>query len=170
MMTSIPDNAVGKAWSIAARSNCSSIKTCYPVISVLPALPHHQLHTPYQNPTTVSSLQAAFKITVSMAFTVTVLFPNEPDAKYDFDYYVSKHMPLIQEKWGKYGVKSWSATQFTNGLDGSPSPYAFGSIVEWEDESQVKIAFAGPEVAEIMGDVANFSNKDAIFLLGKVAA
>ncbi|KAG4293426.1 ethyl tert-butyl ether degradation EthD [Fusarium proliferatum] len=103
-----------------------------------------------------------------MTFTVTVLFPNEPDAKYDFEYYVSKHMPLIQERWGKYGVKGWSATQFTNGLDGSPGPYAFGSIVEWEDQSQVKIAFAGPEVAEIMGDVVNFSNKEAVFLLGKV--
>ncbi|KAF5535255.1 ethyl tert-butyl ether degradation [Fusarium phyllophilum] len=105
-----------------------------------------------------------------MTLTVTVLFPNVPDAKYDFNYYVSKHMPLIQERWGKYGVKSWSATQFTNGLDDSPSPYAFGSIVEWEDQNQVKIAFAGPEVVEIMGDVSNFSNKDAVFLLGKVMA
>ncbi|KAL2693482.1 hypothetical protein Neosp_000042 [[Neocosmospora] mangrovei] len=104
-----------------------------------------------------------------MAFTITVLFPNEPDAKYDFDYYVSKHMPLIQERWGKYGVKSWSATQFTDGLDGSPSPYAFGSVVEWGDADQVKTAFAGPEAAEIMGDVPNFSNKQALFLLGTVA-
>ncbi|KAL5591119.1 hypothetical protein FOBRF1_014676 [Fusarium oxysporum] len=90
-----------------------------------------------------------------MAFTVTVLFPNELDAKYDFDYYVSKHMPLIQERCGKYGVKSY--------------PYAFGFIVEWEDADQAKTAFAGPEVAEIMGDVTNFSNKEAIFLLGQVA-
>ncbi|WAO88885.1 Hypothetical protein NCS54_00625000 [Fusarium falciforme] len=104
-----------------------------------------------------------------MAFTITVLFPNEPDAKYDFEYYVSKHMPLIQECWGKYGAKSWSATQFTGGLDGSPSPYAFGSVVEWEDADQVKTAFEGPEAAEIMGDVANFSNKQALFLLGRVA-
>ncbi|KAG4266793.1 ethyl tert-butyl ether degradation EthD [Fusarium proliferatum] len=65
-----------------------------------------------------------------MTFTVFVLFPNEPDAKYDFDYYVSKHMPLIKERWSEYGVKNWSATEFTNGLNGSPDPYAFGSIVE----------------------------------------
>ncbi|KAF5715893.1 ethyl tert-butyl ether degradation [Fusarium mundagurra] len=105
-----------------------------------------------------------------MTFIVTVLFPNEPDAKDYFDCYVSKNMPLIQERWGKHGVKSWSATQFTNRLDGSPSPYAFGSIVEWGDQSQAKIAFAGPEVADIMRDVSNFSNKDTIFLLSKVMA
>jgi uncharacterized protein (TIGR02118 family) len=105
-----------------------------------------------------------------MTFTVTVLFPNEPDAKYDFNCYISKHMPLIQERWGKYGVESWSATQFTDELDGLASPYAFGSIVEWDDQSQVKIAFAGPNVADIMGDVSNLSNKHAVFLLGKVMA
>ncbi|KAH6866239.1 hypothetical protein B0T10DRAFT_468057 [Thelonectria olida] len=103
-----------------------------------------------------------------MAFTVTVVFPNESDAKYDIDYYVTKHMPLIQERWGKYGVTSWSATKFTDGLDGSPSLYAFGSVVNWDNADQVKTAFAGPEVAEIMGDVPHFSNKQAIFLLGEV--
>ncbi|KAH7141041.1 hypothetical protein EDB81DRAFT_948737 [Dactylonectria macrodidyma] len=103
-----------------------------------------------------------------MAFTVTVVFPNEPDAKYDIDYYLTKHMPMIQERWGKYGVISWSATKFIDGLDGSPSPYAFGSVVNWDNADQVKTAFAGPEVADIMRDVSNFSNKQAIFLLGEV--
>ncbi|KAM5341985.1 hypothetical protein ACJ41O_015016 [Fusarium nematophilum] len=103
-----------------------------------------------------------------MAFTVTAVFPNVPDAKYDIDYYLTKHMPLIQERWAKYGVKSWSATKFVDGLDGSPSLYAFGSVVTWDNAEQVKTAFAGPEVGEIMGDVSNFSNKDAIFLIGEV--
>ncbi|KAF5609015.1 ethyl tert-butyl ether degradation [Fusarium pseudoanthophilum] len=94
-----------------------------------------------------------------MTFTVIVLFPNEPDAKYNFNYYLSKHMLLIQERWGKYGVGSWSATQFTDGLDGSASLYAFGSIVEWGDQSEVKITFAGPKVAKIMGDVSDLSTR-----------
>jgi hypothetical protein len=23
------------------------------------------------------------------------------------DYYLNTHMPLVQEKWGPYGLKSW---------------------------------------------------------------
>lgn len=103
-----------------------------------------------------------------MAVTVTVVFPNEPDAKYDIEYYMAKHMPLIETRWGKYGIKSWSATKYSNGIDGSPPLYAFGSVVTWDNEEQVKTAFTGPEVGEIMADVPNFSNKQPIFLIGEL--
>ncbi|KAJ9139154.1 hypothetical protein NKR23_g8126 [Pleurostoma richardsiae] len=105
-----------------------------------------------------------------MAFTVTVVFPDEPDAKYDIDSYVEHHMPLVQSCWGKYGLQSWSATKFVDGVDGSHPLYAFGSVVVWDTEESIKTAFAGPEVAEIMGDVAAFSNKHAVFLMGEVLA
>jgi len=101
-----------------------------------------------------------------MTATITVLFPNEPDAKYDIDYYVKHHMPLIQERWAQYGVKGWFATKFSNGIDGTPPLYAFGSTVEWESHEHIKTAFAGPEAKEIMEDIANFSNKQAVFLMG----
>lgn len=103
-----------------------------------------------------------------MSITVTVVFPNSPDAVYDLDYYQTKHMPLIQERWAQYGIKSWSVTKFSNGLDGSPPHYAFGSTTVWDSREQVEKAFAGPEVGEIMGDVVNFSNQPAVFLVGEV--
>ncbi|KAJ4983114.1 hypothetical protein SVAN01_11378 [Stagonosporopsis vannaccii] len=103
-----------------------------------------------------------------MAVTITVVFPNDSDAEYDIDYYISKHMPLVQAQWSKYGLQSWSATKFLNGIDGSSPLYAFGSVVMWDSEDQLKTAFAGPEVAEIMGDVTNFSNKQPIFLIGDI--
>ncbi|KAF4825611.1 hypothetical protein CGCSCA5_v000415 [Colletotrichum siamense] len=103
-----------------------------------------------------------------MTITITVVFPNDDDAQYDIDYYVTKHMPLIQERWGKYGVKSWSVTKFQPGADGAKPLYAFGSVVYWDNLEQIKTAFGGPEVGEIMGDVSNFSNKEPIFLTGEV--
>ncbi|KAM3538655.1 hypothetical protein ARSEF1564_008441 [Beauveria bassiana] len=103
-----------------------------------------------------------------MAVTVTVVFPNEPEATYDIEYYTKHHMPLVQSLWGKYGVQSWSATKFLDGPDGSKPLYAFGSIVTWDAYDSIKNAFAGPEVGEVMGDVANFSNKSPIFLYGEV--
>ncbi|KAJ0369391.1 hypothetical protein COL26b_010470 [Colletotrichum chrysophilum] len=86
-----------------------------------------------------------------MTITITVVFPNDDDAQYDIDYYVTKHMPLIQERW-----------------DGAKPLYAFGSVVYWDNLEQIKTAFGGPEVGEIMGDVSNFSNKEPIFLTGEV--
>jgi len=103
-----------------------------------------------------------------MAVTVTVLFPNEPDAKYDTNYYINTHMPRIEREWKKYGLKSWSVTKYGPGLDGSDAPYAFGSVVVYRDEAALKAAFAGPEVEGIMADVVNFSNKPGVFLVGTV--
>ncbi|PYI02321.1 hypothetical protein BO78DRAFT_422682 [Aspergillus sclerotiicarbonarius CBS 121057] len=102
-----------------------------------------------------------------MSFTVTVVFPNDADAKYDIDYYTKTHMALIEKHWSKYGLKGWSVTKYVPGVDGTPPVYAFGSEAFWESEDGMKSAFGSPEVAEIMADVAHFSNKSPIFLLGQ---
>ncbi|GFN11042.1 hypothetical protein AtubIFM56815_008608 [Aspergillus tubingensis] len=102
-----------------------------------------------------------------MTYTITVVFPNEPDAKYDIEYYTNVHMRLIEKHWTKYGLKSWSVTKFGPALDGTPPPYAVGSRVHWESEEGMKKAFESPEVPEVMGDVVNFSNRPAIFLFGE---
>jgi uncharacterized protein (TIGR02118 family) len=101
-----------------------------------------------------------------MSYTITVLFPNEPDAKYDTEYYVAHHMPLIQHHWRKYGVQSWSVTTFGPAPDGTQPFYAFGSVVIWDSKQGVDKAFESPEVAEIMSDVPKFSNKQPVFLFG----
>ncbi|KAF6785550.1 hypothetical protein CMUS01_16561 [Colletotrichum musicola] len=102
-----------------------------------------------------------------MSIAITVLFRNEPDAKYDIDYYVDNHMPMIQSLWGKYGVTGWSATKYTSGADCSAPEFSFGSTVTWESEDQIATAFAGPEAKQIMGDVPKFSNTKPIFLFGE---
>ena len=101
-----------------------------------------------------------------MAYTITVLFPNEEDAKYDKKYYVEHHMPLIERHWKKYGVQSWSVTDFCPGPDGADPIYTFGSVVIWESKQGVEKAFQSAEVAEVMSDVTNFSNKQPVFLFG----
>lgn len=103
-----------------------------------------------------------------MSFIITVVFPNEPDAKYDIDYYGLHHMPLVKEQWAKYGVTGWNVRKFEPGPDGAEPKYAFGSDVFWESKEKLQAAFSGPEAAGIMGDVPNFSNKSPIFLYGQV--
>ncbi|CAK41996.1 uncharacterized protein BO96DRAFT_492378 [Aspergillus niger CBS 101883] len=102
-----------------------------------------------------------------MTYTITVVFPNETDAQYDIDYYTNVHMRLIEKHWSKYGLKSWSVTKFGPSLDGTAPVYAVGSRVHWESEEGMKRAFESPEVAEVMGDVVHFSNKQPIFLFGE---
>jgi uncharacterized protein (TIGR02118 family) len=101
-----------------------------------------------------------------MTYTITVLFPNDADAQYDIEYYVSHHMPLIERHWKKFGVQSWCVTTFDPSANGEPAMYKFGSIVTWESKEGIQKAFESPEVTEIMGDVPKFSNKQPVFLFG----
>lgn len=105
-----------------------------------------------------------------MAASVTVLYPNEPDAKYDIEYYKTHHMSLMEKNIGKYGLVSWSVTTFTPGPDGSAPPYVFGSTVIWSSAAAMKAAFADESAQQVMQDVANFSNKHPTFLFGDVSA
>lgn len=105
-----------------------------------------------------------------MSASITVLFPNEADAKYDINYYKAHHMPLIEKLWGHFGIISWSVTNFTSGPDGSEPAFTFGSVVNWSSAEDIKTAFADASVKQIMEDVANFSNKHPTFLFGDVSA
>ncbi|KAJ5510716.1 Dimeric alpha-beta barrel [Penicillium expansum] len=97
-----------------------------------------------------------------MAFTITVLFPNVPDAKILHGASYASNQTTLDEVRGEKLVRN----HFCPGPDGAQPPYTFGSVVVWENKEGVEKAFASPEVAEVMGDVPNFSNKEPVFLFG----
>jgi hypothetical protein len=38
----------------------------------------------------------------------TVLYPVTATSTFDYDYYMAKHMPLVEKTWGSQGLRSWS--------------------------------------------------------------
>ena len=51
--------------------------------------------------------------------------------KFDMDYYLLGHMPMIEKAWGPFGMKSWSITQFDNPdpVTGSEPPYGVQTTI-----------------------------------------
>jgi hypothetical protein len=39
----------------------------------------------------------------AMAITITVLYPNTPGSRFDLDYFVNTHIPLVETHWGAGG-------------------------------------------------------------------
>lgn len=51
-----------------------------------------------------------FLITTSkMPAHVSVLYPRK--AKFDMDYYLATHMPLVTKHWTQHGLKKYTVTQ-----------------------------------------------------------
>ncbi|EON63437.1 hypothetical protein W97_02664 [Coniosporium apollinis CBS 100218] len=102
-----------------------------------------------------------------MPVAITVLYPQTSDATFDLDYYLSSHMPFVQEKFGPHGMTGYRVAKLVGTATGDESPHSvcctleFGSVEEFQNALKAE---AGP----VLGDVKNFSNKDPVLLVGDV--
>jgi uncharacterized protein (TIGR02118 family) len=89
---------------------------------------------------------------------MTILYPKTDDAKFDMDYYTSTHMPMVAEA---VGATSWGAMAVS-----SDKHVAMGWVLfESMDSFNAGMAAKG---AEIMADVANYTNQQPEVVMGEV--
>jgi uncharacterized protein (TIGR02118 family) len=97
-----------------------------------------------------------------MTIIVSVLYKQ--GTTFDMDYYRSTHMPLVQEKWGPYGLKSWQVIQLP-----PDSPYIVQATLEWDSAEDVQKAQASSAAKDIFGDIPNFASPaDPVVISGQV--
>jgi uncharacterized protein (TIGR02118 family) len=72
-------------------------------------------------------------------------------------------MPLVQNKWSSYGLKSWKVIKF-----GDDSPYCVQATLEWGSLDDFQKAATSDSAKEVLGDVPNFSDKDPVLMSGDV--
>ncbi|KAI3400539.1 hypothetical protein diail_2739 [Diaporthe ilicicola] len=97
---------------------------------------------------------------------VSVVYPSAPDAKFDLDYYKSKHMGLVKEKWSKHGLQQYWVAD----LRPSGGPYLIQCTMVWESMEGFQKAAASEEAAMVFADVSNFTDTKPVVLSGEVAA
>ncbi|KAF2149280.1 hypothetical protein K461DRAFT_281641 [Myriangium duriaei CBS 260.36] len=104
-----------------------------------------------------------------MGFIATVVYPNNENTKFDMDYYLNKHMPLVQKHFGSHGLKHWEVASYDKTLTGEKSPWSVQAILFWESEAGAKrAADTNHEEAKVVfGDVPNFTNEAPTLLWGK---
>ena len=100
-----------------------------------------------------------------MATTITVLYENVDDATFDLDYYMAKHMPLVEEKFKPFGIKGWRVLKAVGTPVGGKPLYSVIANLEFDAADQFRAAVAA-EGGMVFGDVPNFSNKDPVVVIG----
>ena len=103
-----------------------------------------------------------------MPIEVTVLYPNDEDATFNVDYYLSTHMPLVSDNWKDHGLRGWRVLQFQPGADGTKPAYSIQATLMFDGPEDLQKALSSPEASNVFGDVPNFSNKSPVFLAGPV--
>jgi uncharacterized protein (TIGR02118 family) len=89
---------------------------------------------------------------------VTVTYPNQPGARFDMNYYTSKHMPLVEKCLRSRGMRGWSVDKPQAGLPPAMQPdFLIQAQIMFDDPAAFQAAMA-TEGATLMGDIPNFTD------------
>ena len=89
---------------------------------------------------------------------VSVLYPNKPDAKFDHDYYASRHMKMVNEKLSPMGMIKCEIDKGICGMTpDSPAPYAAIGYLIFNSIDELQKAMAA-HMNDLMADIPNYTN------------
>ena len=100
---------------------------------------------------------------------VSVMYPNGEGKHFDLNYYMEKHIPLVQELLGD----SLKGASVENGLGsaepGSAAPFSAVGTMYFDSVEDFGSAF-GPNAEQILGDLPNFTNSEPVIQISEVVA
>ena len=98
---------------------------------------------------------------------VSVMYPATADAKFDMAYYMEKHVPMVGERWGAMGLREAKVLQGAGAPGGGPATYSVIALLTFDSAEAFGQAVA-QHGAEIMGDIANFTNVQPVIQVSNV--
>lgn len=91
---------------------------------------------------------------------VTVMYPAAPETRFDLDYYLGKHMPLVKERWTPHGLKHAQVAKGVGQPDGSAPVYQMIALLTFNSLADFKAA-GKAHGREIFADIPNFTDTQA---------
>ena len=88
-------------------------------------------------------------------------------SKFDWDYYLNKHTPMIQKLLAPAMKKVEIEKGLGGGGPGAPATYTTICNLHFESIEAFQKAF-GPHAGEIMGDIANYTDVQPVVQISDV--
>jgi uncharacterized protein (TIGR02118 family) len=98
---------------------------------------------------------------------VSVMYPNQPEARFDHEYYRDKHMPLLKARMGAH-CKFYTVDKgLAGGEPGAPATYVAMCHIHCDSVQAFESGF-GPHAQEIMADIANYTDLKPVVQISEV--
>ena len=98
---------------------------------------------------------------------VSVFYPNEEGKKFDMEYYINTHLPLVLGKLGD-ACKGGAVEHGLGGAEpGSPPIYIAMGHLLFDSIEDFQTSF-GPHANEIMGDIPNYTDIQPVIQVSEV--
>jgi uncharacterized protein (TIGR02118 family) len=99
---------------------------------------------------------------------MTIVYQSGADARFDFGYYESTHMPKIMKLYGK-SISRFELRRGVPGADGAPPPY-IATITIWIADPAAFDAANAKYQPELRADVPKFTNATLIAQRDRIVA
>ena len=90
-------------------------------------------------------------------FRVSVMYPNNEGARFDYAYYKNTHMKLVEEAMKPHGLIRFEVDKAVSGGGGQPAPYIGVGHLYFETADGYDKAIA-EKGSQLRGDIPNFTN------------
>ena len=98
---------------------------------------------------------------------VSVMYPNGADTRFDWNYYLTKHMPMVQAKLGASLKKVEVDHGLGGGEPGAPAPFVAMCHLHFDSVDAFQQAF-GANAADIVADIPNYTNAQPTVLVSEI--
>lgn len=98
---------------------------------------------------------------------ISVMYPHQPGARFDHDYYRDKHMPLVKARMGDACLFYTVDKGLAGGAPGEPPAYVGMCHIYTESVDSFQKAF-GPHAGEILADIPNYTDLKPVLQFSEV--
>lgn len=99
---------------------------------------------------------------------VNVIYPARQGARFDFDYYLKRHIPMVKDRLSGVGLSTITVDRGVGPMmPGADLPYACVASLQFPSSESVQQALAA-HGAEILGDIQNYTDIQPVMQLGEV--
>jgi uncharacterized protein (TIGR02118 family) len=106
---------------------------------------------------------AKTKVEEKTMIRVSVMYPDKKGSKFDDDYYLKTHIPLVQNRLGD-ALKRTEVYKPIGGPGGAPKTYVTVAALFFDSVADFERAF-GAHADEILGDIPNFTDIEPVVQL-----
>jgi uncharacterized protein (TIGR02118 family) len=103
---------------------------------------------------------------MSPVITISVFYPKTATSRFDHDYYLNTHTPLLKRLFEPSGMQNLRLLRGSRSLDGGAAPYEVLAYFDMPSLEKLQNALAqhGPQ---ILGDIANYTDVQPVIQINE---
>ena len=98
---------------------------------------------------------------------LTILYPNKPGSRFDFDYYLKTHMPMAEKLLGS-ALKGLSVERGIVGITPESPPDHTALCHMLFDSMEAFMAAFMPHAEALQGDVKNYTDVEPVIQFNEI--